>query len=766
MPLGAETRLGPYEVVAPLGAGGMGEVYRARDTRLGRTVALKILSQSLGGTREARERFDREARAISSVSHPSICHLYDVGEQDGVSFLVMEYLEGETLADRIGQGPVPFETLAKMAIEIGEGLEKAHQAGLVHRDLKPANLFLTRDGHVKILDFGLAKSLEALGTGGSGDAPTAADGRNFTSPGLTVGTTAYMSPEQARGEAVGVRSDLFSLGVVLYEAATARKAFGGSTTAVIFDALLNRQPQPLTEIAPEFPPAFSSLVNRLMAKQPRDRYGSAREVVEALEEMLRARASGSSGRARAQTRIPSIAVLPFANLSTDPDSQYFSDGLSEDLISGLARLQGLQVTSRTSAFRFRGGDLDIREIGRQLNVEAVLEGSVRRSGQRLRITAQLINVADGYQLWSERYDREITDIFTIQDEITAAIIRTLEPTLLGQQVSATTRHSENVQAYELYLKGRRFWEQRSESGLRAGLECFRAAVDLDPNYALAYLGIADSYSVLAVYGYIAIGEGRPRAETALKQALELNPDLPDAWFTQGMSATIFGRHADAESLFLRGIEVQPRSSILHAYLGLHYGSHRRPAETLEYARRAAELDPEVPLIRGVNGLGLQCVGLYEEALREAGRALELQPNYTLGLWAKMLAACHSGQWSVSIETGERLVAVTRRASVYLGLLGMAYAKSGQPEKALAMKDELMLRREAGEYVGPIAFLGIHYALGDLQGARADLEAYLEEFGNGWGIVVMLGCYIDDIAADPLCAEMLRKMDLALPSSPS
>ena len=469
-------------------------------------------------------------------------------------------------------------------------------------------------------------------------------------------------------------------------------------------------------------------------------------MVEALEEMLRARASGSSGRARAQTRIPSIAVLPFANLSTDPDSQYFSDGLSEDLISGLARLQGLQVTSRTSAFRFRGGDLDIREIGRQLNVEAVLEGSVRRSGQRLRITAQLINVADGYQLWSERYDREITDIFTIQDEITAAIIRTLEPTLLGQQVSATTRHSENVQAYELYLKGRRFWEQRSESGLRAGLECFRAAVDLDPNYALAYLGIADSYSVLAVYGYIAIGEGRPRAETALKQALELNPDLPDAWFTQGMSATIFGRHADAESLFLRGIEVQPRSSILHAYLGLHYGSHRRPAETLEYARRAAELDPEVPLIRGVNGLGLSAWAS-KEALREAGRALELQPNYTRGCgrrcWRRAIPA--SGRSRSKPANGWWLYAA---GLGYLGLLAMAYAKSGQPEKALAMKDELMLRREAGEYVGPIEFSGVTTRW-ETYRALAPISRYLEEFGNGRGIVVMLGCYIDDIAADPL-----------------
>jgi non-specific serine/threonine protein kinase len=581
MPAAPGTKYGPYEIETPLGAGGMGEVYRARDTRLGRTVAVKILPPHLCETREAKERFDREARAISSVSHPNICHLYDVGVQDGLSYLVMEYLEGETLADRLGKGPLAFDVLVKMVVEIGEGLDKAHRAGLVHRDLKPANLFITQDGHVKVLDFGLAKSLEALGDATSGEAATVAGGMNFTTPGLTVGTIAYMSPEQARGEAVDCRSDLFSLGAVMYEMATGQKAFGGSATAVIFDAILNRQPQPLAEVRPDLPPALVSMVSRLMAKNPRDRYGSACEVCEALAEMQRSRMNSSSTRAKAQARIPSIAVLPFANLSADPDSQYFSDGLSEDLISGLARLQGLQVASRTSAFRFRGGNLDIREIGRQLSVEAVLEGSVRRAGQRLRITAQLVNVADGYQLWSERYDREITDIFAIQDEITTAIIRTLEPTLLGQQVSATTRHSENVQAYELYLKGRRYWEQRSESGLRAGLECFRAAVDLDPNYGLAYLGIADSYTILAVYGYIAPDEGKPQAEASLKKALEVSPDLPEAWFSQGMSTTIFGAHATADSMFLRGIEVLPRSSLLHAYLGLFYGSHRRPAEALE-----------------------------------------------------------------------------------------------------------------------------------------------------------------------------------------
>jgi serine/threonine protein kinase/tetratricopeptide (TPR) repeat protein len=738
----------------------MGEVYRARDTRLGRTVAIKILPPHLCGTREAKERFDREARAISSVSHPNICHLYDVGEQGGVSYLVMEFLEGETVADRMAQGPIGAESLLKMAFEISEGLDKAHRAGLVHRDLKPANLFLTQDGHVKILDFGLAKSLEALGAGASGDGATVAAADNFTSPGLAVGTIAYMSPEQARGESLDGRSDLFSLGVVLYEMATARKAFGGSTTAVIFDAILNRHPQPLTEGNPELPPAFVALVSRLIAKNARDRYASAREVCEALTEIQRTRVTASSGRTRAQPRIPSIAVLPFTNLSADPDSQYFSDGLSEDLISALARLQGLQVASRTSAFRFRGSNLDIRDIGRQLNVEAVLEGSVRRSGQRLRITAQLVNAADGYQLWSERYDREITDIFEIQDEITAAIIRMLEPTLLGQQVSVTQRHSENLQAYELYLKGRRYWDMRSESNLRAGVECFRAAIDLDPGYALAYLGLADSYAMLAVYGYISLKDAGARADTALKRALELNPELAESWFSRGMAASIFGSRLEAEKYFRKGIELHPRAANLHAYLGLTLASLRRPEEAAACVRKAVELDPMAPLIRGTAALSLQCVGLYEEAIRQADEALALQTNFVVALWSRMLAACHLERWPEAIDAGQKLVSITRRSALFLSMLGMVFGRAGQMEKAGEIRDELKMRMEVGEFMSREVFIALDFGIGHKDALRADLEAYIEGGGNGWGISAMLGAYLDEVAVDPDFADIMARIGLA------
>jgi non-specific serine/threonine protein kinase len=354
----------------------MGEVYRARDSRLSRTVAIKVLPDHLSSSPEAKQRFEREARTISSLNHPHICQLYDIGSQDGADFLVMEFLERETLAERLRQGAMSVEQCLKIAIEICEGLEKAHRSGVVHRDLKPANIFLTQDGHTKLLDFGLARISSHSPEQTAHDAQTLASELNLTSPGMALGTVAYMSPEQARGEPIDERSDLFSLGVVLYEMCSGRRPFEGSTSALIFDAILNRPPQPLSESNPSLPAGVGTLLNRLMAKNSRDRCPSVREALEVLREIDRNRQSSSaSGKTRAGRKIPSIAVLPFANLSADPENQYFTDGLAEELTNALSRLHGLQVASRTSAFRFRDTGADLREIGRQLNVEAVVEGA-------------------------------------------------------------------------------------------------------------------------------------------------------------------------------------------------------------------------------------------------------------------------------------------------------------------------------------------------------------------------------------------------------
>lgn len=763
MALAPGAKLGPYEIVAPLGAGGMGEVYRARDTRLGRMVAVKVLPSHLSSNPEVKQRFEREAKVISSLQHPHICVLHDLGSEHGVDFLVMEYLEGEPLSDRLRRGSLALEQVLKIGMEITDALEKAHRQGIVHRDLKPANIFLCTDGHSKILDFGLAKTALAAAAAGSSrpaDPATITSDEQITSPGQAIGTVAYMSPEQTRGEPLDARSDLFSLGVVLYEMAVGQRPFGGATPAITFDAILNRQPQRATELNAKITPAFERVLVRLLEKNPRSRFQNAHELLEALQGADLSRREDSSGSRAAGRKIPSIAVLPFANLSADPDNQYFSDGLSEDLISALARLPGLHVASRTSAFRFRGREGDIREIGRQLNVEAVLEGSVRRSGKRLRITVQLVNVADGYQLWSERYDREIADIFDIQDEIAAAIVKTLEPTLAGEQRALGRRHSENLQAYELFLKGRHFWDQRMESTLRAAVECFRAAIDLDPEYALAHAGLGDCFSILANYGYVSPADGKPKAEAAVKRALELDPALAEVHFSMGLFACAFGSNQqETERHFRKGLEIQPRSSVLHAYLSLTLSIQHRFEEAAAAAARATELDPLSPFIDGVSGLSMHCARRPEEAVRYAERALELQPNFVLGLWPLGLGLYYLGQFKQAIEVSERLVSLTRRSTLFVGTLGMAYGLAGEKEKALALRKELM-ERKANEYISPLGLFEIDLGLGDRENSYLDLLAYSDGGGSGWPLELNMGPYLDQFGEDPRWAELFRRLGRA------
>jgi serine/threonine protein kinase/tetratricopeptide (TPR) repeat protein len=748
-----------YRVIEKLGGGGMGVVYKAEDTELCRFVALKFLPNDVAQSPQALERFRREARAASALNHPNICTVYEIGQEHGRPFIVMEYLEGETLASRIARGQLELDQVLKLALEVIDALEGAHLKGLVHRDLKPANIFLTRSGRAKLLDFGLAKSFgRPLDGAVHGDLPTLGSDVLLTSPGLAVGTIAYMSPEQARGENLDGRSDLFSLGIVLYEMASGQRPFAGSTTAMVFDAILNREPEPVTKTSPGLPLAFANVLARLMTKNPRDRYQSAGEVGGVLQEVQRSRQGASGGKTGAGRKIPSIAVLPFTNLSADPDNQYFSDGLSEDLTSALARLEGLLVASRTSAFRFRGG-VDVREIGRQLNVEAVLEGSVRRSGKRIRITADLVNVADGYHLWSERYDREIADLFEIQDEITAAIVKTLEPKLAVQQQALTRRHSENLQAYELYLKGRRLWEQRAENTLRAGLECFRAAIDLDPDYALAHAGIADSFSILATYGYMPRSEGRSRTEAAVKKALELDSTLAEAHFSAGLSTSVFGSVIKAEDHYRKALEIQPRSSGIHSFLGLYLSQRHRFAEAAISMQTSLELDPLSSYVHAIAGLTSLALRNYEEAMQRTSRALELQPNFVVALWPRLVAACSLNHWEESFEAGRKLAVLTRRSAQFLGLIAMAYGMAGQRDKALTIRQELLERQQLGEYITPIAFLAVDLGLDDMEAANSDLRTYVGEGGTGWSFLQFLGPNFDKLATHSPSTDLLRRIEL-------
>ena len=449
MSLNAGARLGPYEILAPIGAGGMGEVYKAKDHKLDRYVVVKVLRPELAEDPERLRRFEQEARAASALNHPNIVTVHDLGEHEGAPYIVMEYVAGVTLREKLAGGPLPRDEVIRYVAQLAAGLAKAHQAGIVHRDLKPENIIISEDGFLKIVDFGLAK-LSAPWTVDS-EASTMAN--VATIPGPILGTVGYMAPEQAKGQSGDFRSDQFSFGAIVYEMETGKRAFGRETPAETLAAILNEEINLDVEAL-----TFTSVVARCLNKDPDARWPRTKDLVDAL----------SVSESPVATKEPSVAVLPFSNMSADPEQEYFCDGMAEEIINALSRVKGLRVVARTSAFAFKGKQRDAREIGKILNVETLLEGSVRKSGDRLRITTQLVNIADGYQLWSERYDRELTDVFDVQDEISLAVVSQLKVELLGQEKASTTKRTmSDVDAYDLCLLGRHHWYTFTEDGMKA-----------------------------------------------------------------------------------------------------------------------------------------------------------------------------------------------------------------------------------------------------------------------------------------------------------
>jgi serine/threonine protein kinase/cytochrome c-type biogenesis protein CcmH/NrfG len=655
MPVSSGTKFGPYEIESPLGAGGMGEVYLARDSRLGRTVAIKILPEHLCGTPEAQDRFDREARAISSVSHPNICHLYDVGAQDGTSYLVMEYLQGETVADRLSHGPLPPEPLVKMALEITEGLDKAHRGGLVHRDLKPANLFITQDEHVKILDFGLAKSLSAL-SAESIDGTTAA---NFTSPGLTVGTIAYMSPEQARGEAVDARSDLFSLGMVLYEMGTARKAFGGSSPAVILEAILNRDPEPLTEVNPRMPATLENILQKLLEKDADLRYQTAAELRADLKRLSRdlgsgrrpaaeSSASGASPQANA-VKQKSVAVLYFENQSGSKEDEYFRDGITEDIVTEISKIGPLDIFPRSEMMAFRDKAVTAQQVAQQVGAQYVLEGSIRRAGNRVRITAQLVEASTRHSVWAERYDRQMEDVFTIQEEIARSIAQALRITLTPQEEKIIARRpTENPLAYDFYLRGKNYTRRYYTD---YALQMFEQSIQLDPKFALAHAGIAQVCGLT-----YELRERNPqlieRGMAACDKAVALAPDQPEVLVARARLFYAQKKYEDAIVLVMQAIERKPDCDGAWSILGRAYFAAGRFKEAAAVVDKAVEGNGDDYNVYSPFTNSLERLGRKKEAEQLQSRMavvlrqqLEREPEDVRArvLLAVHLAAQHDGQ---------------------------------------------------------------------------------------------------------------------------
>jgi serine/threonine protein kinase/tetratricopeptide (TPR) repeat protein len=747
-----QSSIAHYRIAAKIGAGGMGEVYRATDTNLGRDVALKVLPAEMARDPDRLARFRHEARVVATLNHPHIVTIFSVEEADGIHFLTMELVEGQALDRMIPPGGLPFERIVDIATALAEALTAAHEKGIVHRDLKPANVMVSGDGRVKVLDFGLAKELHPYNPVGA--TLTAA---GTTEMGVVMGTPAYMSPEQIAGRALDHRTDIFSLGIILYEMASGRRPFQGTSSFELATAILRDTPRPLSEIRAGLAEELVRLIERCLEKEAPDRFASARDVLDGLQALRRDPSGSSSHTVVSTNSAPSIAVLPFVNMSGDADNEFFSDGLSEDLINALSRLPGLHVAARTSAFRFRGGDLDIRQIGRQLDVATVVEGSVRRAGAKLRVTAQLVSVDNGYHLWSERYDRQMADVFEIQDEIVASIVEALVPALLGDAAHAVERSTNNTDAYQLYLRGRHYWHQRSPATLLVAIQCFGQAIALDPQYALAYAGLADCYGILRLYGWVSAEDGRPPAHAAMTQAMKLAPTLWEVNFSRGFYAFYFERHwREAGPHFQKAVDINPRSSLAQAYYGQFLATEGHAEEAMTHTTLACQLDPLSDFMHAFAAVTLYHLGRFEKAERMGQRALELQPDYLIALWIRGLALSALGRHDEAIAALERAVTLSR-APVFVGILGLAYARAGRIDDANWLLRELEDRGTRGEYIPAFAPLTIHIGLGDLPAMRRELESAAAESTPPLTFRITGGQFLEEFRGDPEIDRLLLEL---------
>ncbi len=743
-----------FKILEKLGAGGMGVVYKAEDTRLGRHVALKFLPEGLARDRQALERFKREARAASALNHPHICTIHDIDESEGQTFIAMELLEGQTLKQRL-MAPLQIDELLDLAIHVVDALNAAHAKGIIHRDIKPANIFITQSGQAKILDFGLAKfSREQQESAET----TMTAGESLTSPHSVVGTIAYMSPEQACGEELDARSDLFSFGVLLYEMATGRQAFTGSTSAVIFNEILSKAPTSPMSLNSELPDELDRIINRALEKDRKLRYQNASDLHAELRRLKRDLDSGHKAAARQSAHIPSLAVLPFANLSADKENEYFSDGLAEEIINALTQLPGLQVTARTSSFYFRGKEADIREIGARLNVENILEGSVRRSGNRIRVTAQLINTANGYHLWSERYDRDMTDIFAVQDEISQAIADKLRVRLAGVG-PLVKRSAENLEAYDLCLKARyHLYKHTPESHEKCRQYC-EQAIALDPGYALAHSRLAEYYWMSMILAYINPKEAAPKLKAAALEALKLDDTLAEAHSALGLALGFLDFDwAGGEREFRRAMELNPASPEVHFYAHFSLFAAGRLEESMTEMKLALKQDPLSPLFNAHLGLLYIEMRQPERAISYCRLAIELDPGFWLGYWFLTLAYSYGGQIDTSLTTIEKGIELFGRYPILLMCLGGGYAVTGRTSEARQLLEELETRSRT-TYIASSIMGTIHLALGEIDQGLEFLAKAVENREPFAVFSLKSDLWYDPFRSHPAFQAILRKMNL-------
>jgi serine/threonine protein kinase/tetratricopeptide (TPR) repeat protein len=761
-----------YRIIKKLGEGGMGEVYLAEDTRLGRQIALKVLPASYQYDPERRTRFLTEARAASALRSPNIAAIYDIGEHDGAMFIAMEYIDGEVLSDCISRRTMPTAEIIEITVQIADTLDEAHALGIVHRDIKSSNLMVTERGLVKMLDFGLAKVIRPESSGAEGD-PTVPLGAQ-TAVGIVMGTVSYMSPEQALGHKIDQRSDLFSLGIVVYEMLTGRLPFDGSSTTEIIDSIIHREPIAIARFNYDVPPELERIARKCLEKDRQRRYQSAREVSTDLRNLRRdggtGETTGASGtgktqparRSRSRKTIDSLAILPLVNASGDPDAEYLSDGITESIINTLSQLPKLRVMARSTVFRYKGGEVDPQVVGQELGVRAVLTGRVLQRGDLLIIKAELADAGDGSHLWGEQYSRKLSDIFTIEEEISREISEKLRLKLSGaEKKQLAKRYTENSEAYRLYLKGRFHWNKRTEDGLKKGVDYFKQAIESDPAYALAYAGLADSYNILASYSAVAPKDAFPMAKSAASRALELDGELAEGHTSLAFAK--FGydwKWTESEREFKRALKLNPGYAMAHNWFAVTVVAQGRFNEAFDQIKRALELDPLSLPINTNAGWLLHLARRYDEAIEQYLKTIELDEGF--GLAHRRLGQTYeqTQKYNEAVVEFQKAVKLSGEDVELLSARGHFYATLGESDKAREVL-EMLEQRAKHTYVPAYLVARVYLGFGDTDRVFEWLDKACDE-RYGYLAYLNVDPMFDGVRSDTRFAALVRRV--GLPSS--